>query len=318
MVAPSLERYWSHFEDWCDAFEKPKVPTTADTLVQFLQAFPAGVPTNTLRVRAVRLHHQDVGAPLDLDELRDAVGGFEVLVPATRTLVRDGDQYVTPAEAIAQQPKVHRGKKVAAVIRGRRNAFLIVLFAHLGLTLERIRDVTASDITPAPLRIRGVDIPRGDDPSSCYACAVTRWLRVVWLTERGDHAAIRQTCNVQSYYDDVHDCDEGLEHDWRHATTLLPAVDQHGWVDSHRSVSTRTLSEVIGKVQLPTGYREQQWVRTEPKPTRFDEMRKDEFDVAMEDFDRRMAQALARSAEVLADAQHTSNEMYGLLNPQAG
>ncbi len=318
MVAPSLERYWDLFEDWCDALDQPKTPTTPATLVRFLYAFPAGVPTNTLRVRAVRLHHEEVGAPLDLDGLRDAVGGFEVLVPGTRTLVREGQQFVTPAEAIMQQPKVHRTKKVAEVVRGRRNAFLIVLFAHLGLNREQIRAVTAADISPAPLSIRGVSIPRGDEPASCYACAVTRWLRIVWATERADHATIRQTCSVQTYYDDVHDCDEGLEHDWRYATTLLPAVDQHGWVDSHRSISTRTLSEVIGQVQLPTGYREQQWVRTEPKPTRFDEMRKDEFDVAMEDFDRRMAEALARSAEVLADAQHTSNEMYGLINPQVG
>jgi hypothetical protein len=318
MVAPTLERYWSLFEDWCDAFDQPKEPTTPETLVHFLRSFPAGVPTNTLRVRAVRMHHVEAGVPLDLDALRTAVGGFEVLVPATRTLVRDGEDYTTPQGAIAQQPKVHRGKKVAAVVRGRRNAFLIVLFAHLRLTLDELRSVEAADIEPAPLRIRGVDIPRGDDPASCYACAVTRWLRIVWATERADHATIRQACNVQTYYDDVHDCDEGLEHDWRWATTLLPAVDQHGWVDSHRSISTRTLSEVIGKVQLRTGYREQQWVPPEAKVTRFDEMRKDEFDLEMEAFDRRMAEALARSAEVLADAQHTSNEMYGLLNPRSG
>ncbi|WIE80874.1 hypothetical protein [Curtobacterium sp. MCSS17_016] len=276
------------------------------------------MPTNTLRVRAVRLHHQEAGAPLDLDALRAAVGGFEVLVPETRTLVRGGKQYVTPAEAIAQQPKVHRGKNVASVVRGRRNAFLIVLFAHLGLNRTQIREVVSSDIAPAPLSIQGVGIPRGEDPASCYACAVTRWLRIVWATERADHASIRQTCSVQTYYDDVHDCDEGLERDWRYATTLLPAVDQHGWVDSHRSISTRTLSAVVGNVLLPTGYREQEWKPAEPKPTRFDDMRKDEFDLAMEDFDRRMAQALARSAEVLADAQDTADELYGLINPKAG
>lgn len=94
--------------------------------------------------------------------------------------------------------------------------------------------------------------------------------------------------------------------------TLLP------WVDSHQSTSSRTLSDVIGNVQLLTGYREQQWIPSEPKPTRFDEMLKDEFDDAMEDFDRRMAEALARSAEVLADAQRTSDEMYGLMHPTAG
>lgn len=318
MVPPSLEQYWSLFEDWCDAFHKPKVPTTPETLVEFLRAFPSGVPTHTLRIRAVRRRHESAGTPLDLDGVRAAVGGFQVRIPEDRTLVRTGGQYVTPAEAIAQLPKVHRGKNVSTVLRGRRDAFLIVLFAHLGLNRSELRDVYATDIVAEPLSIAGTPIPRGENPASCYACAVTRWLRVVWYAERGNHAAITTTANAQTYYEDIHDCDEGLDRDWRAATTLLPAVDKHGWVDAHRPISTRTLSVVVAGVQVLTGYREQQWTPRVATPTRFDDMKKDDFDLAMEKFDRDMAEALARSAEVLAEAHRTSNEMYRLMNPKAG
>ena len=47
-------------------------------------------------------------------------------------------------------------------------------------------------------------------------------------------------------------------------------------------------------------------------------MKKDDFDLAMEKFDRDIAEALARSAEVLAEAHRTSNEMYGLIDPKVG
>ncbi|MBT2504188.1 hypothetical protein [Curtobacterium sp. ISL-83] len=318
MVAATLERHWSLFEDWCDAFEKPKEPTTPDTLVEFLQAFPAGVTTNTLRVRAVRLHHQEAGVPLDLDGLREAVGGLNVSIPTPTSLVRLGEEYVSPEAAIQQLPKVRHGASVAPILRARRNAFLIVLFAHLGLNRNGVRNVTAADITPVPLTIAGTLIPRGDDPASCFACAVTRWLRVVWPAERGNHAAIRTITDPRAHYADIHDCDEGLDHDWRAATTLLPAIDQHGWVDSHQPISTRTLSNVVGHLQLPTGYREQRWTPTEPKPTRFDGLEDDEFDRQMAQFDIDIARALARTAELLADAQHTSNEVWGLLNSNAG
>ncbi|MFL0361175.1 hypothetical protein [Curtobacterium flaccumfaciens] len=317
-IAPTLERYWSLFEDWCDALDQPKEPTTPDTLVRFLRAFPAGVPTNTLRVRAVRLHHKAVGAPLDLDALREAVGGFEVVVPSTTTLVRDGEGVANIHEALAQQPTVQKGKSVASALRGRRDAFLIVLFAHVGLNRRQIRDVTGGEIGVDPLTIRGVQVPRGDQSASCMACAVTRWLRVVMPAELGFRNDVRAVIDPRAYDPDIHDCDEGLEHDWRHATTLMPAIDKHGWVDAHRAVSTRSLSDIATRVQQHTGYREQRWVAAEQKPTRFDDMGQDEFSDEMDDFDRRVAQALARSAEVVADAQHTSDELYGLVNPKRG
>lgn len=146
MLAASLQRYWSLFADWCDAFDEPKEPTTPDTLVRFLRAFPAGVPTNMLRVRAVRLHHQAAGAALNLDALRNAVGGFDVAVPSPPTLIRGDDGIATVAEALAQQPSVQQGKSVASALRGRRDACLIVLFAHLGLTRRQIRDVATGDV----------------------------------------------------------------------------------------------------------------------------------------------------------------------------
>lgn len=315
MIATSLERYWSLFADWCDAFDEPKEPTTPDALVRFLRAFPAGVPTNTLRVRAVRLHHQAAGAALNLDALRDAVGGFEVAVPSPTTLIRVGDGMATIAEALAQQPTVQQGKNVASALRGRRDGFLIVLFAHLGLTRQQIREVATRDVRVDPLRIRGVPIPRGGRPAACLACAVTRWLRVILPAELGFRNDIRRHINPRAYDPHLHDCDEALDADWQHATTLVPGIDQHGWVNTHRPVSTRTLSAIAGRVQQRTGHRDQQWMPVKPRPTRFDNMHDDDFRDEMDDFDRRVAQALARSADVLATAHRTANDLSGLSQP---
>ncbi|MBF4616197.1 hypothetical protein [Curtobacterium sp. VKM Ac-1376] len=211
---------------------------------------------------------------------------------------------------------MQKGKSVTSALRGRRDAFVIVLFAHLGLNRQQIGEVIAGDIRVDPLTIRSAQIPRDDPPASCMACAVTRWLRVVMPAELGFRNDVRAIIDPRAYDPDIHDCDEGLEHDWRHATTLVPAIDQHGWVDAHQSVSARTLSAIAGRAQQPTGYREQRWVPTEQKPTRFDEISQNDFGDEMDAFDRRVAEALARSAEVLADAHQTSNALYGFVKPE--
>lgn len=319
VLAPSLERHWALFDDWCDALDKPKLPTTADTIVEFVQKNPTGVPTNTLRIRAIRRQHECAGAPLDLDALQEAATAVNVALRRPVSLVRSGDGLTRDVgEALAQLPRGHHGKSVAPALRARRDGFIIVLFGLLGFTREEIRRVTPADVLLDPLTIQGLPVQRGDDQATCPACAVTRWLRVVMPAELGFRNDVRSVLDPRAFDPDIHDCDEGLEQDWTHATTLVPAIDKHGWVDAHCGVSTRSVSAIGARVQQFTGHREQRWTPQEQQPTRFDGMSTKRFADEMDEFDRRVAQALARSAEVLADAHQTSNELYGLVNAKAG
>lgn len=322
-LIPRLAGYWSLFEDWCEAFDKPCLPTTADTIVEFLRTFPSGVPTNTLRVRAVRQQHQNTGTYLDLDALRSAAGRqpFGGMTPPP-TLVRTGPGMTqSVAEALTQLPKVKHGKSPAPAMRGRRDAVIVVLFGVLGLTRQDIRKVAVANIRVSAsgvVKVQGVDIPPGDNAESCPACAVTRWLRIVTSAELGYKKTVTDRLTAEGYDAAHHDCDDALDDEWTHATTLLPAIDQHGWVHAHASVTVRSISGIAGRVQKFTGYREHALENHEAKATRFDGMSTKRFTEEMDDFDARVARALALSNDILAEANDASDSMWRLLDPKAG
>jgi len=319
-LSPRLERDWSLFEDWCEAFGHPVLPTTPDTIVAFLRAFPSGVPTNTLRVRAIRRTHEQKHVPLDLTALRDAADVPPFDSPKGRlSLLRTGDGATqSVGEALAQLPKAKHGKSSASGLRGRRDAFVVVLFAYLGYSRQQLRSVTPADVTTDPLTVQGHRIPQGDDPASCPACAVTRWLRVVVPAELGRRTEVTEILDPRAFDAAVHDCEGWLDDEWTSATTLLPAIDQHGWVSAHTEISTRTVSAIAARVQQFTGLRELGHVPVVAKVTRFDEMSTTEFTEEMDDFDRKVAEALAWSNDILDTANEASDTMHRLMRPEAG
>ncbi|WIB65607.1 hypothetical protein [Curtobacterium sp. MCBD17_040] len=225
----------------------------------------------------------------------------------------------TVSEALAQLPTTAHRNNLPTALRGRRDGFLIVLFGVLGFTREEVRKVTTADIRLDPVTIQGRTVPRDNGtPPGCPACAVTRWLRVALPAELGRKRDVAEAVDPRTFDPDVHDCDEGLEHEWRKATNIVPAIDQHGWLDVHQPISTRSLTTIAGRVQRFTGRREQRWEAPAAVPTRFDGMSRQQFTDEMDEFDLKVAQALARTAAALEEAQHTSDEMLGLLNTKTG
>jgi hypothetical protein len=296
------------------------LPTTADTIVEFLRTFPSGVPTNTLRVRAVRQQHQNTGTYLDLDALRSAAARqpFGGMTPPP-TLVRTGPGTTkSVAEALTQLPKVNHGKSPAPAMRGRRDAVIVVLFGVLGFTREDIRKVGAADIRLDPTSIQGLEVPKSDPAEACPACAVSRWLRILESSLLWGKHGKAELLDAVSYDADHHDCDDPLGDGWSEAALLLPAIDQHGWVKSEQPVTARSISAIAGRVQRFTGYREQAFELREAKATRFDGLSTKQFTEEMDDFDARVAKALALSADILGEANAASDDMWRLLDPQAG
>ncbi len=131
-------------------------------------------------------------------------------------------------------------------LRGRRDAFLIVLLGVLHLTREQARAITPDDVAVTSIiRIHGHVVPSADEPASCAACAVTRWLRTVgpvWTGFRGD--VIRMLDPTKGTLD-RHDCEQPVPGKWRRAEQLLLPLDVHGWARTGVAMSGRSMTSII-------------------------------------------------------------------------
>ncbi|WP_220456649.1 hypothetical protein, partial [Curtobacterium sp. ME12] len=220
-----LEAHWGRFVAWCIASGHESLPATAATIERFLTLFPGSASTQRLRRRAIRAHHLAVGYP-------DPMPTVEARVwPRT-----EGPDHVAVGRVLAAIPKY----RYPIGLRGRRDAFLTVLLGSLNLSREQARTITPADVAVTSIvRIRGHVVPSADDPTSCAACAVTRWLRIVgplWAGFRGD--VIRLLDPTKGNLD-RHDCEQPVAGDWRRAEQLLLPLDVHGWARTGVSLSGR-------------------------------------------------------------------------------
>jgi hypothetical protein len=139
---------------------------------------------------------------------------------------------------------------------GRRVAFLIVLTKVLGYTTTQARQLRTGDIDPDPIsspisihtavgpRIRGSAVPTSDDPRSCPACAVVRWLETLGAAEGLGRGSARMHLHAAQPTTPTspHNHTITSPHRWRQATQLLPAIDRHGWIEDYRPMSTRSIT----------------------------------------------------------------------------
>ncbi|WP_420367052.1 hypothetical protein [Curtobacterium sp. L1-20] len=207
------------------------LPATAATIGQFLTLFPGSASTQRLRRRAIRTHHLEAG-------LSDPIPTVEA-----RVWPRPGaTDHATVGEALATIPKY----RYPIGLRGRRDAFLIVLLGVLHLTREQARTITPADVAVTSIiRICGHVVPSSDDPVSCAACAATRWLRIVgpvWTGFRGD--VIRLLDPTKGNLD-RHDCEQAVPGEWRRAEQLLLPLDVYGWARTGVSLSGRSMTSII-------------------------------------------------------------------------
>jgi hypothetical protein len=226
-----LEAHWNRFVAWCTATIKTPLPAAPATIEQFLAAFPAAASTQRLRRSSIRAHHLAAGYPDPLPVRQERVWPQQ---PAShRDAVR---------EVLAAIPKY----RYPVGLRGRRDAFLIVLLGVLHLTRREAQAVTADDIAVTSIvRISGKVIPSADDAAACAACAVTRWLRILgpaWTGFRGD--VIRLLDPTKGNLDQ-HDCERPLPGEWRRAEQLLLPLDVHGWARIGVTLSGRSMTGIV-------------------------------------------------------------------------
>jgi hypothetical protein len=287
-----LEAHWGRFVAWSEAADHKSLPPTAATIEQFLTLFPGSASTQRLRRHAIRAHHLAAGLPdpIPIAEARvwprpeapdqTAVGGVLAAIPKYRYPVG---------------------------LRGRRDAFLTVLLGTLHLTREQARTITPADVAVTSIvRIRGHVVPSVDDPASCAACAVTRWLRIVgpvWTGFRGD--VIRLLDPTKGNLD-RHDCEQAVPGEWRRAEQLVLPLDIHGWARTGVALSGRSMTSLIPSRQAAAadGPPQREVLElVERRPSRFDTLTLQETYTELGATEAAVDTALARLTAIWNDAQ---------------
>lgn len=231
---------WALFRDYCAATGQPALPINTTTLLRFLTQIPAAAATRARRVRAIAAAHRHAG-------YLPTQGGEDRLVgpvPAMARVLGSAD----PQQLLAACPA--RGRPDGLV--GRRDAFLIVLLAVLGHTVTQARQLAPADIQPpadgygtgVAIRVRGHTAPTTTEPGTCPACAVYRWLDILGTADglgRGSaHMQLAAASAPTPADPHTHTLPDPPR--WRRSAQLLPAIDQHGWLNDNRPLSTRAIT----------------------------------------------------------------------------
>ncbi|MCI4659672.1 hypothetical protein [Cryobacterium zhongshanensis] len=282
-------RDWELFVDWCASMGTNALPTTAEVIADFLTEFPAPMEAQGRRVRAIRKAHENEGVPLALPTDRRA------------SVLREGPEWASVPRALAQLPTYGHPKVLEAVIRGRRDGWLIVLVGILGLSRNEARLLEQTDVELFPrLAIKGHPVPRTDPASECLACAVTRWLHVAGAASFGFRNELLDVISPIGIDPAAHDCDIGLDGVWRQANTLLPWVDRHGWVSAD-PMSSRSVSATLAHRQALGPVAE---IRAYVAPTggRYEHATMNELADAYDDVDTKVAAMLLHLNEILDES----------------
>lgn len=232
-VRPSVAD-WNLFEDWCTAAERTCLPASVATIAAFLAEFPSARSTRLARIAAIRRVHTE--------------GGWPDPFPAAPVAL-------TPDPVLAEMLAGVTTQSWPAGAAGRRDGFLLVIYAGLRLTRRQIRDLTTADIATGAgwASVAGRRLTRSDPPGGCPVCALTRWLRILDVVERsiagqgGWPAVKRQLAGHWPKRADGatgHDCARPLGAAWRRSAVLVPSIDRHGWVESDEALTVRSISSV--------------------------------------------------------------------------
>jgi len=242
-AGPSYAGEWALFCDYATATGQPALPTTVAALTGFLTTLPARPATLARRVRAIATAHRHAGHLLN----RPDIGPAAPAPPVQRR-----PRWPDPGPMIAACPT--RGWPHG--LHGRRDAFLVVLTVGLALSYPAARALTPAavvvDTTTDPptggavddvVAIAGQVVPTDVDPRACPACAVVRWLDILGTLDGLGRGSARMDLVAAHAptHDTPHTHRPRAPHRWRGAATLLPAIDQHGWLDDYRPITARTI-----------------------------------------------------------------------------
>lgn len=282
-----MAAHWTLYADWQASHGRAPGPADMEQMRAFADECPASVAVLAERVRAVRIGHEAAGS-----EWFASMGG--------RSTVPAPTGWLPARDALVILPT----RRFPAGFRGRRDGFLVVLAAELGMTRSEMLALRHDDVLPGPgFTIAGLPVSYDDDTRRCPRCAVTRWLRALGEVSTGGRGAGYALLDP-TLPDTGHDCTHDLDLTWTRTPTLLPQIDQHGWIGgplSRRSL-TAILSRRLRDRGAPTGGQPDTWTERVYQG-RFKDATSTELATAQDDVDAQLAALLARSGELIDQAK---------------
>lgn len=150
----------------------------------------------------------------------------------------------------------------AGLYRGRRDAWLLVLICGLRLNRRDAVSLTRADLGVGCWSVLGRQLPKGEQPTTCWRCVAARWLECRELEDAWSRSAVRERLLSQRTKGDArsHDCEalyptglpggSGLRGGTRRLyddSALTVAIDRHGWIstDHRRALSPRSATSVL-------------------------------------------------------------------------
>lgn len=197
-------------------------------------------------------------------------------------------------------------------VAGRRDAFMMVLVGHVGLSRARVVGLAPDQVAVPDERrggwpcITGVDVPFHRDPGRCACCVVHRWVRTLAAYQDGGRAAVREDIVADSHLGHV--CSEPVRSVWASAPVLVPSIDRHGWfgealtVRSVSAITARRQEDVSVAAPPPLGEGEEprrgasEWMGCRPAPD-------PSLDDALDRLERALDVAAARAASLAGAAE---------------
>jgi hypothetical protein len=232
-------RAWLLFKDWCEATGERALPASPEALARFLSEVPARRSLLVRRARAVDAMHAAAGF--------DPPGRGEPV----RALLRPPapPPRYDEAEVARALGSAVVGDWPAGFV-GRRDAALVAMVCVGGYSrkeMGRLR-VDASLVGSVPVVMERLG--RAQDPGSCPACALTRWLRAHacmgaygWRALRDELADLGER---RARDEGLHDCERGIAWPGRlDAVPLFAAIDGRGGLELRLPLSARSVTAIV-------------------------------------------------------------------------
>jgi hypothetical protein len=290
----ATDRHWALFVDWCLSQDRELEAITPEAVESFLSAAPAAASTQRSRVESIRLNLESRGVFASIGR-PPAVQTIEVF-QSTESL----------GQALAQIPKSGSPRG----LRGRRDAWLLVLIGHLKMSRRQASAVSGDAIELFPhLTVAGHVIERSDMADVCAACAIYRWLKVLGPAARGYRSDVAEILHPRFAGDPGHACETGLDGEWRLADTLLPGIDRHGWLAGN-PLSLDAISDIVALRRIVRDV-PQETAQRAPSAGRYAEASSQELADAYDDVDRRLAALLARTKAMLGESEEIHDTLSG-------
>ena len=223
---------WSLFTDHCAVTDRPALPASPDTVVEFLNCCPAAPATRRRRVAAIDHHHTGAGyeRPGESVAVRAALG---------RPTGEPFQPTETDRDAVEIALRGLPSHGWTAGIFGRRDRCLLVLSQLAGVPYRHLATLTARDIYIADgvATIRSAagewTLRPADDAVLCGPCAIVRWLKILdlavtHLSTRTIAGALKKAAAVD--HRSPHVCLSGpVLGEATRGVPLLPPIDQWGY-----------------------------------------------------------------------------------------